>query len=530
MIAKIGRGSDGAGLARYLFGPGRADEHTAQRVIAAGDTVDVEVGTTLSAGEVRDLGAQLDAMKALFGTEVKGGHIWHLSLSNPAGDRALSDTEWAGVVTDAMGRLGFTSAASGKADCAWVAVRHGRSAGGHDHVHVAVSLVRDDGTKASTWMERVRMSELCADSEARLGLTVVDGRHRGGLPGASRAETEAAARRGRPEPERQSLARLVRGAAVASAGEAEFVRRLRGAGVIVRPRYQEGGTTEVVGYSVALRPVEGGKPVWFGGGRLARDLALPALRAGWPGSAEPADEALGEWGGHRGADGQGRESQVLVEAGWANAAGRIDLAVGRLGGVPAGERARWAAVARETAGVFGAWSARVEAAAPGVLARAASTLGWSAQERELSGSRPWREPAAQDFRGVAQVAAQSAIGPGSAMGWVMLMRSMMATVEQIRQAHQARGEALQAARLAELVTGELRQLEASLQRQAALVGAREVEDQAQRERASGPLTIGDLLDASFPPLPLTGAGEAAPEEPVPWYWDEPGPGRDLGLD
>ncbi len=529
MIAKIGRGSDGAGLARYLFGAGRADEHSAQRVIAAGDTVDVEVGTTLSAGEVRDLGAQLDAMAALFGTEVKGGHIWHLSLSNPAGDRELSDAEWAEVVTDAMGRLGFTSAASGKADCAWVAVRHGRSTGGHDHVHVAVSLVRDDGTKASTWMERVRMSELCADSETRLGLTVVDGRQRGGLPGASRAEVEAATRRGRPEPERQSLARLVRGAAVASGGEAEFVRRLRGAGVIVRPRYQEGGTTEVVGYSVALRPVEGDKPVWFGGGRLARDLALPTLRAGWPGSAEPAEEALEEWGGHRGADGQGREAQVLVEAGWANAAGRVDLAVGALGAVPAGERARWAAVARETAGVFGAWSARVEAAAPGALARAADGLGWSAQERELTAAR-WREPAARDFRGVASVVAQSAIGASSAMGWVLLMRSMVRTVEEIRQAHLARGEALQAARLAQLVTVELRQLEASLQREAALVGARQAEDQAQRERASGPLTIGELLDASFPPLPLTQAGEVDPEEPVPWYWDEPGPERDLGRD
>ena len=39
----------------------------------------------------------------------------------------------------------------------------------HDHVHVAVSLVREDGTKASIWRDRVRMSELCAESERRLG-------------------------------------------------------------------------------------------------------------------------------------------------------------------------------------------------------------------------------------------------------------------------------------------------------------------------------------------------------------------------
>jgi len=153
------------------------------------------------------------------------------------------------------------------------------------------------------------------------------------------------------------------------------VRRLRALGVIVRPRYRAGGTAEVVGYSVALRPVEGDSPVWLGGGRLARDLALPALRAGWSGPPEAGDEALAEWLGRQGVKGPGREARELAEAEWANAAGRVGLAVERLGAVPAGKRARWAAVARETAGVFGAWSARVEAAAPGALARAADTLG-----------------------------------------------------------------------------------------------------------------------------------------------------------
>jgi hypothetical protein len=289
-----------------------------------------------------------------------------------------------------------------------------------------------------------------------------------------------------------------------------------------------GGTDQVVGYSVALAPGAGEGPVWFGGGRLARTLALPALRAGWSGSAEPGEEALAEGGGRRALDGPGREARQFAEAEWANAADRVDLAVERLGGVPAVERARWAAVARETAGVFGAWSARVEAVAPGALARAASTLGWSAQERELIGSPRWHEPAARDFRGVASVVTQSAIGPGSAMGWVLLMRSMMRTVEEIRQARQARGEALQAARLARLVTVELGQLEARLQRQAAFVGARDAASEAQPERAGGPVTIGDLLDASYPPLPLAGAEDVGLEEPASRHWDEPERERDVG--
>ena len=74
--------------------------------------------------------------------DVADGYIWHLSLTNPAGDRELSDGEWGSVVKETMDRLGFSSA-PGKAPCPWVAVRHGRSAAGNDHVHVAVSLVRE---------------------------------------------------------------------------------------------------------------------------------------------------------------------------------------------------------------------------------------------------------------------------------------------------------------------------------------------------------------------------------------------------
>ncbi len=185
MIAKITRGADGAGLVRYLMGEGRAEEHADRRVIAAADMVVVPIGTALSPDEVGELGRQLDAARTLYGTEVADGHVWHLALSNPVGDRQLSHEEWAGVARDAMSRLGF-SEASGKAPCRWVAVRHGRSTGGHDHVHVAVSLVQEDGIKASIWRDRVRTSELCAETERRLGLTVVDGRERDDLPGAGR--------------------------------------------------------------------------------------------------------------------------------------------------------------------------------------------------------------------------------------------------------------------------------------------------------------------------------------------------------
>src|SRR5207249_3803476 len=65
-----------------------------------------------------------------------------------------------------------------------------------------------------------------------------------------------------------------------------------------RARYAEGGTDVVVGYSVRLK--NGGdegprRSVWYGGGRLARDLTLPALRRSWKQTEREQREAVKEW-------------------------------------------------------------------------------------------------------------------------------------------------------------------------------------------------------------------------------------------
>ena len=57
------------------------------------------------------------------------------------------------------------------------------------------------------------------------------------MPGLSRVELERTARAQWAEPPRITLARLVREASVASKDEAEFVRRLRGSGALVRPAF-----------------------------------------------------------------------------------------------------------------------------------------------------------------------------------------------------------------------------------------------------------------------------------------------------
>ena len=81
MIGKISKGASGRGLMRYLFGPGKANEHRDQRVIASGVALWAEEGRTLSAEEIADLGASLDAANDSYGKNPTGGHIWHVSLS-----------------------------------------------------------------------------------------------------------------------------------------------------------------------------------------------------------------------------------------------------------------------------------------------------------------------------------------------------------------------------------------------------------------------------------------------------------------
>ena len=109
------------------------------------------------------------------------------------------------------------------------------------------------------------------------------------------AERARAARSGAVEVDSHRLERAARAAATASLDEGEFVRRLRRGGVLIRPRFAAGRDDVVAGYSIAVRPADGDKPIWFGGGRLARDLTLPRLREGWPDRPETAQGAVEEW-------------------------------------------------------------------------------------------------------------------------------------------------------------------------------------------------------------------------------------------
>ena len=455
MIGKITTGSSGRRLIRYLFGPGKANEHTDQRVITSGLVMGGEAlaGSNLSHRQIADLGAGLDEAHGIFGTDPKGGHILHLSLSLPPDDRHLSDDQWGEIANKAMTALSFES--DGVQPAAWVAVGHGTSAQGNQHVHIAATLVRIDGGRVNTWQSKKVLSGVCAEIEASYDLTVVDGREGRGMPGMSRAELERTAREQRTEPPRTSLARMVREASVTSRDEAEFIRRLRGTGVLVRPRFETGGQDAVVGYSVAMRTQDGETPIWFGGGKLAKDLTLPGLRQFWEQSAGDRAAAVVEWGSAK-TVAPGRETIRGDPDDWMRAVAGVEQSVERLRAVPASDLAAWRGAARETAGVFAAWSRRFEGDSPGPMAEVADVLARSAQNRP-DDPAPNRA-AVRDFRGVAAIAARSAVDKNSPMVWASLVDQLGRTLRAIGDAHLARGEAEMAKTLCGRLSDELAEL------------------------------------------------------------------------
>jgi hypothetical protein len=224
------------------------------------------------------LNTPLDAIGKLGQRET----VWHCILSAAPEDRLLSDAEWNAIATEFMDRMGL-ACRDDPAGVRWVAVRHGLSAGGIDHVHIAVTLARQDGRLPSIHNDFLRARQACLAIEEQFGLRVTAPADRTAAVRPTRAESERTLRNGRAEPPRIALRRQVQEAAAVAVGQEDFFGRLRGAGCLIRERRGNRDSGQVTGYAVALPGDEtrSGGPVWYGGGKLAPDLTLPQLRRRW---------------------------------------------------------------------------------------------------------------------------------------------------------------------------------------------------------------------------------------------------------
>ena len=271
MVPDISRGSKTYGLLAYLYGPGKHDEHVDPHIVASWDGFAPDPGRD-PAATLKQLEAALDLRVNQLGDRRPKRHVWHCPVSADPGDRLLSDEEWAEVARRVVAAAGI--AQPGDPDgCRWIAVRHDP-----EHIHIMATIVRGDLRQARLNGDAQRAQDECRQIEKDLSLKELNPGDGTAAKRPTSAEGHKAERLGRGEPVRLQLRDAVRRAVAGAADEAEFLERLKTAGLLVNLKIAPSG--DILGYSVAHpddRNAEG-QPVYFGGSRLAPDLSLPRIR------------------------------------------------------------------------------------------------------------------------------------------------------------------------------------------------------------------------------------------------------------
>ncbi|MGQ4371951.1 relaxase/mobilization nuclease domain-containing protein [Streptomyces violaceoruber] len=276
MIPKIilGQGSSRR-LIAYLFGKGTANEHVDPHVVASWNGFAPDPGRSphRAPKEVeKQLSTQLDQPVAMLGHRAPKTTVWHCPVRAAPEDPILTDTQWAEIARRVVAAAGLAPAGDAEG-CRWVAVRHA-----DDHIHIAATLVRQDGRRPRRDHDIRAVQREARRIEKDFGLR----RLRPGDGTAAKRPTSKehfkAKRLGQDATARDVLRTRVRRAMAAASSETEFFTFLQATGVKVRPKTAPSG--DVTGYSVAL-PGDTNKqqqPVWYSGSTLAGDLSLPKIR------------------------------------------------------------------------------------------------------------------------------------------------------------------------------------------------------------------------------------------------------------
>src|SRR6266700_44113 len=150
MIGKVLRGRNVHRLLYYLYGPGRANEHTDPHLVAGfGDPRELEPGRRLDGSrDFRRLAGLLAQPLALLTGPGYDKPVWHCSVRAAPEDRMLSDAEWARVAVGVMARTGHAP----------------------DHIHLVATLARQDGIRPKVWNDFYRVRDACQEAERWFGL------------------------------------------------------------------------------------------------------------------------------------------------------------------------------------------------------------------------------------------------------------------------------------------------------------------------------------------------------------------------
>lgn len=477
-------GKDMPGLVRYLYGPGKSDEHTNQRMIASSAGLAEAFPGALTPAEASELGRaadlswreQMAETSALAGvgrggvsratlatgggpdtlTEEDKDHVYHLIVSLPPGSQ-WTDEQWAAVAEDLVMGMGFTQGADDDHGCRWMAIAHGPSAGGNDHLHIAVNLVRQDGRRASTHNDFLRARDVREAIEQERDFVLPLHERKAGnvrsLPAYSMAEHARAKARGvdggSTLPDRVLLHQVLRAAATSSSTEAEWIETVMAAGDAIEmeaARWAPGGREQATGYKIRL-----GDGPWLSASSIAPDLTLGKLRPGWEENETPESLARARalWR---------EESDLPVVAVPSQVSEHLDLAEKAL--AQWSEQLRqsdpqdtqvWRQASRDGAGVTSTMS-RTPGPIGEAVAGTAQTLSRQALLVDVDVQRA-QSPRPRFGAAPAQLAARHlqlalrAGGPQSHPGWVAVLQQMRQVLAAIEDARRAREELVAASQL-----------------------------------------------------------------------------------
>ena len=203
MIGKVTRGTNARRLLYYLYGPGKANEHTDPHLVAGfGDPAELEPERRPGGSpDLRRLAGLLAQPMAALNGDNYAKPVWHCSVRAAPEDRLLSDAEWAQVAAHdhapdwarprraTTGRCGGWRSGTPRITFTWSPPWPARTG---------------SGPKCGTTSSGSR--EACQEAERRFGLRPTAPADRTAARRPTRAETEQAARRGWAEPPRVDAA------------------------------------------------------------------------------------------------------------------------------------------------------------------------------------------------------------------------------------------------------------------------------------------------------------------------------------
>ncbi|MER5548489.1 mobilization protein [Streptomyces sp. NPDC002589] len=259
----------------YLFGKGRANEHTDPHLVESWNGFAPDPGRSphRNRKDVEDqLATQLDQPVKMLGDKAPKYTVWHCPVRAAPEDPILTDAQWADIARRIVAAAGIAPAGDEEA-CRWVAVRHA-----DDHIHIAATLVRQDGRRPKRDYDQRAVQREARKIEIDYGLR----RLRPGDGTAAKRPTSnehfKAKRLGQDATAREILRLRVRRAVAAAADEAEFFALLEATGVTVHLKHGPSGDALGCNFALPGDTNDKGEPVFYAGSTLAPDLSLPKIR------------------------------------------------------------------------------------------------------------------------------------------------------------------------------------------------------------------------------------------------------------